>query len=65
MPQKKKNDFGKGGEEKKALNKKALIMRGYVDENGEIYDLHENLETCDWYELVIHESYELLKSVNL
>jgi len=43
MPQKKKNDYGKGGEEKKALNKKALIMRGYVDENGVESELNDQI----------------------
>lgn len=32
--QKKKTTFEKNGDEKKSLNKKALMMRGYVDENG-------------------------------
>ncbi len=40
------------------------ILIRYIDENGEIYNLYENLETCTWYELVLYESYELLKSVN-
>ena len=30
----KKKSYEKNGEEKKSLNKKALLMRGYVDENG-------------------------------
>ena len=33
--QQKKKSYDRGGEEKKsALNKKALLMRGYIDENG-------------------------------
>ena len=55
--------FDKRKENRLYVKNDTLIR--YVDENGEIYDLHENLETCDWYELVRHESYELLKSVNL
>ena len=32
--QKKKSSYERNGDEKKSLNKKALLMRGYVDENG-------------------------------
>lgn len=40
------------------------ILIRYIDESSEVYDLNDNLETCVWYELVIEESNELLKSVN-
>lgn len=40
------------------------ILIRYIDENGEIYNLYENLENCMWCELVLYESYELLESVN-
>lgn len=40
------------------------ILIRYIDESSEVYDLNDNLEICVWYELVINESNELLKSVN-
>ena len=42
----KKKSYEKNGEEKKSLNKKALMMRGYIDENG-VED--ENLTTVRRY----------------
>jgi len=43
--------------------KNDMLIR-YIDENGEIYNLNENTESCTWRELVLYESYELLKSAN-
>lgn len=40
------------------------ILIRYIDENGEIFNLYENLESCIWRELALCESYELLESVN-
>lgn len=42
-PMPKKKSYEKSGEEKKALNKKALIMRGYVDENGVESELNDQI----------------------
>lgn len=40
------------------------ILIRYIDENGKIFNLYENLETCIWSELALYEGYELLKSAN-
>ena len=40
------------------------ILIRYIDENGEIFNLYENLESCIWRELALCEGYELLESVN-
>lgn len=40
------------------------ILIRYIDENGDIYDLYENLETCSLFEFVLSESYELLENIN-
>ena len=40
------------------------ILIRYIDENGEIYNLYENLESCIWSDLVLSESYELLENAN-
>lgn len=40
------------------------ILIRYIDENGDIYDLYENLETCSWFELVLSESHELFENIN-
>lgn len=39
------------------------ILIRYIDENGDIYDLYENLKTCSWFELVLSESYELFGGI--
>lgn len=40
------------------------ILIRYIDENGEIFNLYENLESCIWSDLALCEGYELLESVN-
>lgn len=36
----------------------------YIDEAGITYDLYNNLDTCEWEELTIKESYEIFNNLN-
>lgn len=40
------------------------ILIRYIDESGETYDLYDNLDTCEWEEFALKESYEIFDNLN-